>query len=122
MSTPDYKALATRIEMYLLALAEWVPVVDICRDCEVAERLLRADGRRRPIYSRFAISSSTKGLKHLAHTDARERIAYKHARKKVLIANARALRDFDNAVSACLTGKLPTLTEYHTGQGLLFQP
>jgi hypothetical protein len=122
MSTTEQAALATRIEIFLLTRAEWVSVETVCRGCEVTERLLRADGRRRPIFSRFAISSSTKGLKHIRHTTARERITYKHARQKVLIAHARALKEYAQAVHACVTGKLPDLHEVHTNQGLLFQP
>jgi len=108
--------LATRIELLLLDRATWVPVDEICAACQINERLLRAVGRRPAIFSRFAISSSTKGLKHIRHTDARVRIAYKHARLKVLIANRRALDEYHAALSNCLTGRKPTLQERHTGQ------
>jgi hypothetical protein len=118
MTAIDFTALATRIEIYLLTREHWVSVDDVCRDCGIAERLLRADGRRRPIFGRFAISSSTKGLKHMRHTTDRERIAYKHARKKVLIANARALKEYDTAIRECLTGKHPNQIEVHTAQGV----
>lgn len=109
----------TDIEIYLLAAKSWVSVEQLCRECHITERLLRADGRRRPIYSRFAISSSTHGLKHITYTTPAERIKYKHSRQKVLIQNARALRDFNQALSNCLTGK-PQL-ERHTGQQTLFR-
>jgi hypothetical protein len=112
--------LALRVDLYLLNSGGWVSVDDICQHCSVPERLLRADGKRRPIFTRFAISSSSKGLKHLAHTTARERITYKHARKKVLVQYARALKEFDTAVHNCITGR-PRI-ERHTGQALLFQP
>ena len=108
--------LSDRIEALLLSRAGWVAVEDVCSACEVPERLLRADGRRRPIFARFAISSSTHGLKHLSLTTAPERIRYKHSRLKVLIANRRALDEFNQAVHACLTGKRPNLVERHTGQ------
>lgn len=110
--------LATQIETLLLERETWVPVEEICATCQIPERLLRADGRRRPIFSRFAISSSTKGLKHIKHTDARERITYKHARLKVLIANRRALDEFNNAIANCLTPTIPAV-ERHTGQMVL---
>ncbi|MEI6034492.1 MAG: hypothetical protein WCS65_09460 [Verrucomicrobiae bacterium] len=113
MSTGE---LANAIEALLLARAGWVSVDDVCSACQVPERLLRADGKRRPIFSRFAISSSTKGLKHISLTTAPERIRYKHSRLKVLIANRRALDEFNRALTNCLTGKRPGQYERHTGQ------
>lgn len=118
MNSAALHDLSARIEVYLLTRPVWVPVEILCRDCEVSERLLRADGRRRPIYSRFAISSSTKGLKHIRHTTVEERLAYKHARRKVLVANARALREFQFAVADSITGK--PARELFTGQGVFF--
>jgi len=112
--------LAISIDMYLRLAGGWVSVERVCSDCGLAERLLRADGRRRPIYSRFAISSSTKGLKHIIHTTARERIKYQNSRKKVLIANLRAIRDFKLAVADATTGKFPLQFERLTGQAILF--
>jgi hypothetical protein len=109
---------AAIIERYLLAARHWVSVEEICRACSIPERLLRADGRRRPIFSRFAISCSTKGVKHITHTTVRERIKYKHSRLKVLIANRRALDEFTHALHSNLTGHNPTF-ERHTGQIIL---
>jgi hypothetical protein len=113
MNTGD---LATTVEMFLLSRGGWVSVEDVCHACEVPERLLRADRKRRPIHTPFAISSSTKGLKHISKTTARERIEYKHARLKVLIANRRALDEYTRALANCLTGKRPNQVERHTGQ------
>ena len=112
----DPAELAPRIEMLLLSRGGWVAVEEVCAALEVPERMLRAVGRRPAIFARFAISSSTHGLKHLSLTTAAERIRYKHARLKVLIANRRALDQFNQAVHACLTGRRPTQTERHTGQ------
>jgi hypothetical protein len=114
--------LAAQIEIFLLAAGEHVPVKTLCDHFGIPERLLRADGKRRPLCHRFAISSSKNGengLKHIRHCTTAERLAYKHARKKVLIANARALQEYDRALHNCLTGKHPNKIERHTGQGLL---
>lgn len=107
---------ATRVEMLLLARADWVSVTDISQACSIDERLLRADGRRRPLCSRFAISSSTKGIKHIRFATVKERIKYKHARLRTLIAYRRALDDYNTALHNCLTGKKPEIIERHTGQ------
>jgi len=112
--------LANRIEAILLARAGWVSVEEVCALCEIPERITRADGKRRPIFSLFAISSSTKGLKHLDHTTARERITYKHSKQKVIVAYYRALRDYNNALANCLTGKFPRQEERFTHQATLF--
>jgi hypothetical protein len=111
--------LALRIELFLLDKGDWVPVKELCRECSVPERLLRAAGRRKSIFSKFAISCSTKGIKHIALTTPRERIQYKHSRLKVLIANRRALDEFTLAVTNCLTGR-PTY-ERLTGQMTFFK-
>jgi len=112
-------ALQIAIEDHLLSAGDWVSVDQICERFGIEERILRADGKRRPICRHFAISSSTRGFKHLAHTTASERIAYKHARKKSLIAHARALKEFDAALHNCLHGR--PAVERLTGQTLLFQ-
>jgi hypothetical protein len=111
--------LASNIEIFLLLQGDWVSVEELCQRFAITERLLRADGKRRPLCGRFAISSSTKGLKHIRHATTEERITYKHARLKVLVANARALKEYDQALSNCLTGKRPAQVERHTGQGIL---
>ncbi len=108
--------LANEIEAFLQARADWVSVEEVCAACNVPQRLLRRDKRRKPIFSGFAISSSTKGIKHLDFATRPERITYKHARLKVLIANRRALDEFNQAVHACLTGRRPNQVERHTGQ------
>lgn len=119
----ELAALANRIEMYLLARGNvYVPIPEICEECEIEERLLRADGRRRPLCRNFAISSTKNGqngLKHLFFTTPRERIRFKHAKLKNLIAYARALNDFKAAVRNSLTGSRPLQTERFTGQGIL---
>jgi len=120
MKTAAFTDLATRIEIYLNLCEDWVSVETICRECGVTERILRADGKRRPIYGRFAISSSIKGLKHIRHTTVSERLTYKHARKKVIVAHARALKEFTLALHDALTGKHPQQHEILTGQGTLF--
>ena len=117
MSTGD---LANRIEALLLDRAAWVAVEDICTACQVPERLLRAQGKRRPIFSAFAISSFTRGIKHLRFTTPDERIRYKHSRLKVLIANRRALDEYHRACTNCLTGKFPDQRERFTHQATLF--
>lgn len=117
------ETLATQIEMFLLVERDHVPVKRICERFGIHERILRADGKRRPLCHRFAISSSKNGengLKHIAHCTVRERLTYKHARRKVLVANARALKEYDAALHNCLTGKLPEQFERHTGQRTLF--
>ena len=50
--------LATQIEVFLLLRGDWVSVEELCQRFAIPERLLRADGKRRPICGRFAISSS----------------------------------------------------------------
>ncbi|CAN5356173.1 hypothetical protein BH09VER1_BH09VER1_28770 [soil metagenome] len=119
MGTAD---LATRIEMFLLMRGDWVPVAEICREFDIPERMLRADGHRRPLCRHFAISSSKggeNGLKHLSLCTVRERITYKNNRRKRLIAEARALQEYGIASHNCLTGKKPLQIERHTGQGIL---
>lgn len=115
-----HEDLAKRVEAYLLHRADWVPVEDVCTACEIPERLLRADGRRRPITSRFAISSSTRGLKHLRHATVAERLAYKHSRWKVLISYRRALDDYRHAVAATLHPTATPPREIHSGQLVFF--
>lgn len=116
----DHGKLAILIESFLLTAKRWFSVTEICRTCSCPERLLRADGKRRPIYRKFAISSSTKGLKRLSFTNVAERIQYKHARLKVLISNRRALDDFAEASRNCLTGKFPRQEERFSRQATLF--
>lgn len=111
--------LGSRIELYLLDRPDWVPVREICEHFEIEERILRADGHRRPLCRTFAISCSTRGLKHLRYSSPRERIAYKHARLKVGIAYFRAVREFDEAIGLQVTGN-PAF-EALTGQRLLFK-
>ncbi len=108
------------INQFLLTAPRWFSTTEICQACGCPERLLRADGKRRAIYSKFAISSSTKGLKHLSFTDRPERLRYKHSRLKVLIANRRALDDFEEGKRSCLTGKFPDQRERFTQQATLF--
>lgn len=108
------------INQFLLTAPRWFSTTEICQACGCPERLLRADGKRRPIYSKFAISSSTKGLKHLSFTCVAERLQYKHARTKVLIQNRRALDDFAEGLRNCLTGKFPDQRERFTHQATLF--
>jgi len=116
----DYGELAIRIESFLLTAKRWFSTAEICRACGCQERLLRADGKRRPIFRKFAISSSAKGLKHLNFTTVTERLTYKHARLKVLISNRRALDDLAEATRCCLTGKFPDQRERFTQQATLF--
>lgn len=120
MTQPD---LATRIEMFLLTRREWVPVEEICRHFQIPERLLRADGRRRPLCRHFAISSARggkNGFKHLSLCDVAERLEYKHNRLKRLVAERRALDEYATAITNCLTGKHPHQEERFTGQQTLF--
>lgn len=114
--------LATQIEIFLLLAGDWVPVEDICARFGIPERQLRADSGRRPLCRHFAISSSRNGkngLKHLSLCTTAERLAYKHNRRKRLVAEARALAEYNTALKNCLTGKRPDQIERHTGQGLL---
>lgn len=114
--------LAIEIETFLLARAEWVPVEEICERFKIDQRLLRATKNRRPLCHHFAISSSQSGkngLKHLSLCSLLERLAYKHNRIKRLIAEKRALKDYEQALHNCLTGKRPSLLERHTGQLVL---
>jgi len=112
--------LALEIEMFLLMRGDWISVVEICQRFGIEERLLRADGKRRPLCRHFAISSSTKGFKHLRFATVAERLQYKHARRRTAIAYLRALREYDAAVRNCLTGKFPDQIEALTGQQTLF--
>jgi hypothetical protein len=119
MSSPD---LATQLEMHLLCKGGWVPVAEICAHLGINERDLRATGRKRAIFARFAISNSApgrNGLKHISLCSVAERLAYKHNRLRRLVAETRALRDYDLAVTNCLTGKRRQEFERHTGQSLL---
>lgn len=111
--------LQTRIETLLLTENRWFSVAEICSRFGFDQRLLRADGRRRPLCRSFAISSSTKGIKHIAWSTVRDRLEYKHARRKVIIANARSLKEYQSAIANCLTGKKPHIRERHTGQLLI---
>jgi hypothetical protein len=112
----DPTPLADRIEALLLSRGGWVAVEEVCSACDVPERLLRRDKRRKPIFSGFAISSSTKGIKHIDFATRPERITYKHSKQKVIIAYRRALDEYKHAISNCLTGKRPNQVERHTGQ------
>jgi hypothetical protein len=115
--------LAEQIEQYLLTKGTWVPVFEIAQRFEINERLLRADKERRPICAGYAISSTRgghHGIKHLKCCTIAERLAYKHNRWKRLIAEKRAIREYEHAVHNCLTGKRPELIERHTGQLVFF--
>jgi hypothetical protein len=112
--------LATQIEIFLLNREGWVAVAEICTHFRIPERMLRADGKRRPLLARFAISSTRagqNGFKHLSKTTVAERLEYKHNRIKRLIAERRALDEYTSAFHSCLTGK--PQHERFTQQGLL---
>lgn len=112
--------LATEIEIFLLASHEWVAVSEICRQFGITERMLRADGSRRPLLEKFAESSThngRNGFKHIAHTTVAERLEYKHNRLKRLVAERRAISAYNHALENCLTGD--PRQERHSGQTIL---
>lgn len=114
--------LVYQLEAFLLLQGTWVPMSEICQRFGVEERSLRATATRRAVFANFAISSSTpgqNGLKHMSFTTVAERLAYKHNRRRRLVAEVRALRDYETALHNCLTGQRAAQIERHTGQSLL---
>lgn len=108
--------LPIHLEEYLLQRPRWVPIAEICEAFGIDERALRAHGRKRPLLHHCAISSAKpgeNGLKHIRHTTVAERLAYKHQRKRVLIASARALKDLNAAIAHALSGSYPHRTDGH---------
>jgi hypothetical protein len=115
----DPSAIALRIEQHLLARADWVSVAEICERFGVDQRDIRAKGRKQGhLLKPFAISNSVRGYKHIVHTTAAERIQYKHATRKNLVAYARADRQLAAALRNCTTRR-PMPHERHTGQLIL---
>lgn len=100
--------LAARIEAYLFTAPRWVPKAELCERFSIDERCLRRDRRTAPIWAAFAISSDRKGengYKHLAHATVRERLDFKHRIRRNLVARARALRDYEQALSPRTPGE-----------------
>jgi hypothetical protein len=106
--------------MYLLLKKDWVLVDDLCAHFQIDERILRADGKRRPLCRHFAISSSTRGLKHITNATTAERVRYKNSRRKTMVAAIRATREYNEALRISLTGKFPHQLERFSGQLTLF--
>lgn len=111
--------LAHQIEQHLLAQADWVSVADLCQRFSIDQRDLRAKGHRKPhLLKPFAISHSVKGYKHIARATIAERLQYKHACRKNLLAYVRADRQYRAALRNCTTRR-PIPQERHTGQLLI---
>lgn len=114
--------LSDRLESYLFAEPRWVPVAEICERFGIEERVLRAEGRRRPVHADFAISSArpgAHGFKHISHASIKERLAHKHACLRRIIAGARAKKDYDRALRNAITGKWPDQVADAHGQRVL---
>ncbi len=88
--------LAQRIEAYLLAEPRWFHAAEICRVFNLtSDRTLRADKDRPGLLSKFAISSSGHGFKHIRHaTDEEFADAYRRMRGHGIaeLVHARHLR------------------------------
>lgn len=119
-SPSDLKELASRVEIYLLARADWVPVLDLVNHFGIRERLLRADetSGRSGLMDGFAVSSP-KGFKHASLVSTDEWLAIKHRLQRHAVSEIRKLRAWVRARRNCLQGLRPELVERHTGQGLL---
>lgn len=108
--------LAHEIEAYLLAHPRWVPVRELEEHFDIDERVLRANGKRRPLLAHCAISNSDpghNGFKHIRHTTISERLKAKHSYRKRLIAAARADRDLHRAIAHALDGKFDAAGQGH---------
>lgn len=113
--------LASRIESYLLAHPRWVPIREIEEVFHINERILRASGRQQPLLHYCAISSAkpgSNGLKHYNHTTVKERLAYKHRRTRILIAEVLALKAHGLAISNAMD-RTPPITTDLNGQTIL---
>ena len=110
--------LAARIDAFLLARQDWVSAAEICVEFGVADRALRATGRRHGLCSECAISGD-KGFRHVRHaTDEEFTKAYGRMRRHGLgeLVHARKLLRKRLAV---VVPRPPLVFERATGQALL---
>jgi hypothetical protein len=122
VSPAEAKALASQIELHLLAAGDWISTTDLCQRFGIRERSLRQDGRRPGLLDGFAVSSTRggqSGFCHHRHLPTKEWLPIKHRLRRHAISELRKLRAWTNARTRCLTGQRPTLQERHTGQLLL---
>lgn len=87
--------LENQIEEYLLARRDWVPAAEIAARFSVRARALRKLGGRPGLCSKFAISSTKKGLKHVDIASTAEWIEFKHSLRKHGISELIHVRDLD---------------------------
>jgi hypothetical protein len=109
-------SLVIQIEDFLLANPRWVPVRELEERFGIDERILRAQGRRRPLLAHCAISNAepgNNGYKHIRHTTVRERLRAKHACRRRIIAGARADKDLKRAVAHALDGRFDKAGQGH---------
>jgi hypothetical protein len=114
-------ALATQIEMHLLAAGGWVSTRDICARFGIAERRLRQDAARPGLLDAFAVSSTREGQSgyiHHRHLDTPDWLPIKHRLRRHAISELRRARSWDRARRNIHTGQHPRI-ERHTGQAIL---
>jgi len=110
-----------QIEQYLLGRRDWVPVAEICARFGCRERELRQLGRDPGLCTRFAISNSRLGLKHVACASTAEYLAAKHAMRRHAISELRRGAAWDRRRRALVRSYTrPAVTvERDTGQLIL---
>ena len=85
--------LEAQIESYLFTERRWVKAEEICARFGLADkRALRAVGKKRGICSKFAISNTRRGLRHIVFaTETEVYHAYRQRRKHAVgeMVNAR---------------------------------
>lgn len=84
--------LIQAIEAYMLQRADWVPASELCARFGLGERQLRQDRGQPGLCSAFAISSSQRGLKHVACATTWEFLASAHGSVKHAVAELRRVR------------------------------
>ncbi len=110
------------IEAYLLEHGGWVKAEEICSRFDVSERVLRGLNGVPGICSRFAISNTAKGYKHVENATTTEWLRFKHGMRRHGISELVRVSDLDrlrhNVTSST---KRPKLTfEKDTGQAVMF--
>ncbi|MFH0878583.1 MAG: hypothetical protein V2A34_02610 [Lentisphaerota bacterium] len=86
--------LQLRIERYLLSCRGWVKASELERLFDIRERQLRQLGKKPGLVTKFAISLSDKGFKHIALATTTEWIHARNAERRAAIARLRRIKDW----------------------------
>ena len=115
--------LSAKIEQHLLTRSCWVPTAELCALFGLTDdRPLRQDGRREGLCTRYAITHSHKGLKHVTCATTEEWLQSKHSLRRHGIQELRRVARLERRrrnVSDPQPARPGPLCERDTGQGLL---